>query len=64
MEEKHYYVIKVLSQSGEWYNNAFVENSFDAIKVALFYKNQLGYVVQLWYQKLNVSFLLDNVREF
>ena len=54
-----YYVVKVLNQTGEWYSNALVENSHDAIAVATFYRQVLGYSVQLWYEGKDVSFLID-----
>ena len=59
MEQTHYYVIKVLNLAGEWYTNALVQNSFDAIQVAKLYRDQLGYGVQVWYQGKDVSFLMN-----
>lgn len=60
MDKSHYLVIKVLDQNNNWYDNAFIENSFDAIQVANFYRNQLGYSVQLWQDEKDVSFLLNS----
>lgn len=57
--KKYYCIIKVLGEDGTWYHNAFIENSFDAVMVAKFYRDQLGYSVQLWKEGKDVSFLLD-----
>lgn len=57
---KHYYIIKVLDQSGNWYNNAYIENGFDAAAVAKFYRDTLKYKVQLWHAEQDVSFLLES----
>lgn len=62
MEQKYHYLIKVLSESGEWYTNAIIENSHDAIAVAKFYREQLGYSVQLWHKEKDVSFLIDGAK--
>lgn len=59
MEHKYFYIIKVLDEAGNWYNNAFIENSYDAVSVAKFYREQLGYNVQLWYEENDVSFLMN-----
>ena len=59
MNANYVYVIKVLSESGVWYPNALIENSFDAVAVGRFYREELGYAVQLWHREENVSFLLD-----
>lgn len=60
MEQKtHYYIIKVLNLAGEWYENAFVQNSFDAIQIAKLYRDQLGYGVQIWYKGKDASFLMN-----
>lgn len=59
MNKEWVYVIKVLDEAGNWYNNAFIENSHDAIAVAKFYKEQLGYTVQLWHKEQDVSFLMN-----
>ena len=45
---KSFYTIKVLDVNGNWYNNAYIENDYDALMVARFYKNTLGYFVQVW----------------
>ena len=41
METKHYVIVKVLDENGNWYNNAYIENDFDALLVARFYTNVL-----------------------
>ena len=58
--EKYFVIIKVKDEVGNWYNNALIENEFDAIQVAKFYRDELGYSVQLWKQEKDITFLLDN----
>ena len=60
MEKKYYFVIKVLSATGEWYTNALIENSHDAIRVGQLYRDDLGYNVQLWHKEKDVTFLLES----
>lgn len=60
MEKKYYVIIKVLDENGNWYNNAFIENDFDALLVARFYRNVLGYSVQLWKHDKDITALLDS----
>lgn len=62
MEMKFMYIIKVLDQMGKWYNNAFIENEFDAIAVAQFYRDELGYFVQLWHGEKDLTALLDSTK--
>lgn len=52
--------IKVKNKAGNWCNNAFVENISDAIRIAKFYRDELGYSVQLWKKEKDISFLLDS----
>lgn len=59
METKHYVVIKVLDVNGNWYNNAYIENDFDAFLVARFYRNVLGYSVQVWKHDKDITAMLD-----
>lgn len=59
MNQTHFFVIKVLDEAGQWYNNALVENSFDAAMVAKMYRDQLGYAVQIWHKEKDVSYLMD-----
>lgn len=47
METKYYVTIKVLDENGNWYDNSFIENDNDAFLVARFYRNVLGYSVQV-----------------
>lgn len=54
-----YVIIKVLDENGNWYNNAYIENDFDAILVAKYYRDVLGYSVQLWKRDENITAMLD-----
>lgn len=58
--EKYFCIIKVLDMAGNWYNNAYIENDFDAVQVAKFYRDQLGYSVQLWKNDKDLTALLDS----
>lgn len=57
-----YYVIKLLDQQGNWYSNAFIENSFDAIQVSKFYRDTLGYYVKLFHDEKDITDLLDTTK--
>ena len=60
METKHYVTIKVLDVNGNWYDNAFfIENDNDAFLVARFYRNVLGYSVQVWKHDKDITAMLD-----
>lgn len=59
METKYYVTIKVLDENGNWYNNAYIENDFDALLVARFYRNVLGYSVQVWKHDKDITAMLD-----
>lgn len=59
METKYYVIIKVLDENGNWYNNAYIENDFDALLVARFYRNVLGYSVQVWKHDKDITAMLD-----
>ena len=59
METKHYVIIKVLDENGNWYDNAFIENDYDALFVARFYRNVLGYSVQVWKHDKDITAMLD-----
>jgi hypothetical protein len=59
METKHYVIIKVLDVNGNWYDNAFIENDNDAFLVARFYRNVLGYSVQVWKHDNDITAMLD-----
>mgnify|MGYP000847887788 FL=1 len=59
METKYYVIIKVLDENGNWYNNAYIENDFDAFHVARFYRNVLGYSVQVWKHDKDITAMLD-----
>lgn len=59
METKYYVTIKVLDENGNWYDNAFIENDFDALLVARFYRNVLGYSVQVWKHDKDITSMLD-----
>ena len=41
MDKLYMTIIKVLDEQGNYYNNALVENDFDALQIALFYRNVL-----------------------
>lgn len=62
METKYYLIIKVLDENGNWYNNAYIENDFDAFRVARFYRDVLGYSVQVWEGNKDITALLDSVK--
>lgn len=57
---KNEYIIKVLDKMGNWYDNAFVENSFDAVRICQFYKNELGYYVKLFHNEKDITHLIDS----
>lgn len=59
METKDYVIIKVLDVNGNWYNNAFIENDYDALLVAKYYRDVLGYSVQLWKRDKDITTMLD-----
>lgn len=59
METKYYVTIKVLDVNGNWYDNAFIENDNDAFLVARFYRNVLGYSVQVWKHDKDITAMLD-----
>lgn len=52
METKHYVII-----------NAFIENDNDAFLVARFYRNVLGYSVQVWKHDKDITAMLDTGKE-
>lgn len=59
METKYYVNIKVLDANGNWYDNAFIENDNDAFLVARFYRDVLGYSVQVWKHDKDITAMLD-----
>lgn len=59
---KNDYIIKVLDVSGNWYDNAFVENDYDAIQICKFYKNTLGYQVKLFHNEKDITNLIDSAK--
>lgn len=59
METTNYVIIKVLDENGNWYNNAYIENDFDALLVAKYYRDVLGYSVQLWKRDKDITAMLD-----
>ena len=59
METKDYVIIKVLDENRNWYNNAYIENDFDALLVAKYYRDVLGYSVQLWKRDEDITAMLD-----
>ena len=56
---ENYVIIKVLDVNGNWYDNAFIENDNDAFLVARFYRNVLGYSVQVWKHDKDITAMLD-----
>lgn len=60
MDKLNMTIIKVLDVNGNWYNNAYIENDFDAFYVARFYRNVLGYSVQVWKHDKDITALLDS----
>lgn len=56
---KSFYTIKVLDLNGNWYDNAYIENDYDALLVAKFYKNTLGCFVQVWKDDKDITAMLD-----
>lgn len=59
MDKLNMTIIKVLDENGNWYNNAFIENDFDGLLVAKFYRNVLGYSVQVWKHDKDITAMLD-----
>lgn len=59
MDKLNMTIIKVLDEQGNYYNNAFVENDYDALMVARFYRNVLGYSVQVWKRDKDITAMLD-----
>ena len=55
-------IIKVLDAQGNYYDNAFVENDFDAMQIAMFYRDVLGYTVQVWKNDKDITVMLDSVK--
>ena len=51
--------IRVLDRFGNWYTNAWVENDYDAIRICKFYKEQLGYHVQLLIDGKDMTGMID-----
>lgn len=62
MEEQSFYTIKVLDKNGNWYDNAYIVQEFDALQVAKFYRDQLGYSVQLWKDGEDLSWLVSSMK--
>lgn len=59
MDKLNMTIIKVLDENGNWYNNAYIENDFDAFHVARFYRDVLGYSVQVWKHDKDFTAMLD-----
>lgn len=59
MDKLNMTIIKVLDENGNWYNNAYIENDFDALLVAKYYRDVLGYSVQLWKRDEDITAMLD-----
>ena len=50
-----YHIIRVKDRRGLWYNNAYIENEKDAVRVAEYYRDVLGYAVQIWLEDIDVT---------
>lgn len=59
MDKLNMTIIKVLDVNGNWYDNAYIENDFDAFHVARFYRDVLGYSVQVWKHDKDFTAMLD-----
>lgn len=59
MDKLNMTIIKVLDEQGNYYNNAFIENDYDALLVAKYYRNVLGYSVQVWKHDEDITAMLD-----
>lgn len=59
MDKLNMTIIKVLDVNGNWYDNAFIENDYDAFHVARFYRDVLGYSVQVWKHDEDITAVLD-----
>lgn len=58
----HNYIIKVLDNGGNWYDNAFIENSFDAIQICKFYREMLRYSVKLFRGEKDITPMIDSTK--
>lgn len=58
------YKIMVMDRLGNWYDNAYIENSFDLIDIAKFYKNERGYEVRIYDMQENKDLtpLIDSAK--
>lgn len=54
--------IRVLDACGRWYDNCIVENDYDAIAIAKFYRDCLGYTVQLWKGNKELTNLIESTK--
>lgn len=59
---ENYVKIEVMSQSGNYYDNAFIENDFDAFRVAKFYREELGYIVRVSRNGRDLTSMLDTMQ--
>ena len=53
------YRIVVMSETGRYYTNARIENSHDAVLIAKYYREVLGYDVILFDNDKDISYLID-----
>lgn len=62
---EEFWRVDLLDSFGNFYSNAYIENSHDAILVCQFYRNVLGYVVKLFDCKgADRSFLIDSAQVY
>lgn len=59
MDERLCAIIKVRDLSGNWYTNAMVASDYDALRICKFYREQLGYHVQLWIGGQDMTSMID-----
>lgn len=62
---EEFWRVDLLDSFGNFYSNAYIDNSHDAILVCQFYRNVLGYVVKLFDCKgADRSFLIDSAQVY
>lgn len=61
MECNNSWIIRVMNKQGEFYDNAFVENDYDAILICQTYEKE-GYIVKLYHDGRDVSHLFKHMQ--
>lgn len=54
--------IQVYDAYEQWYDNAFIENDHDALLVAKYYRDTLGYKVRVIKDSNDITFMLDSMK--